>query len=128
MTPQREKELYRELKKQSSIKAKIFLKFIIYHRGIENAIARDEFLSRHDLETKISDRDFRKFYSTEIPVAYVNMKGKKGIFWPAYPGDMKPVKDLRKKALSMLSRAKRIEDKHFDLMIYEQMEFEEMRQ
>jgi len=121
MKPQNELELYQQLFLRDPLKAAIFLYFTHLHRGVKRAIARDEFRARYKLEHKINDRAFRQFYSTEIPVAYVNMKGKRGIYWPDKPRDMRPIKDLRKKALSMLWRVKNIEDKHRELIQYEQM-------
>lgn len=121
MKPQKELALYKELFLRDPLKAAMFLYFTHFHRGIESVIVRDEFRSKYKLEDRISDRTFRQFYSTEIPVAYVNIKGKKGIYWPSDPGDMKPTKDLRKKALSMLSRVKYLEDMHNELIEYEQM-------
>lgn len=117
-----ERDLFLELLKQDYLKARIFNIFLTYHRGIENAITIDDFMSRHRLESRMSRRSFRKFYSEEIPVAYVNTEDRKGLYWPTESRDMKPIKDLRKKAMAMLVRIKRLEDQHRDLMEPEQLD------
>ena len=124
----KENELYNELNTRDPLKAWIFLLFLNYHRGIDRAITIDDFMVKYELEGKIPRRSFRKFYAEEIPVAYVNVKGKRGIYWPNEPKDMKPIRDLRKKAMSMLVRIKRLEDKHRDLMEPEQLEMSSMRE
>lgn len=122
MKLQQETDLFYELLKQDYLKARIFNEFTMHHRGIENAITIDDFMAKYRLEGRISRRSFRKFYSEEIPVAYVNMKGKRGLYWPTEPKDMKPTKDLRKKAMAMLVRIKRLEDQHKELIEPEQLE------
>lgn len=122
MKLQKEEELYRKLLEQDPLKAEIFLIFTFYHRGIDDAITIDDFMERHGLRGKISRRSFRKFYSEEIPVAYVNTEDKKGLYWPTEPKDMKPIKDLRKKAMALLVRIKRLENQHKELMEPEQLE------
>ena len=125
MNHQKETDLFYELLKQDYLKARIFNMFTMHHRGIENAITIDDFMVKYRLEGRISRRSFRKFYSEEIPVAYVNTEEKKGLYWPAEPRDMKPIRDLRKKAMAMLVRIKRLEDQHRELMEPEQLEMRE---
>ncbi|GAG10787.1 unnamed protein product, partial [marine sediment metagenome] len=50
---------------------------------------------------------------------------KRGLYWPSEPKDMKPIRDLRKKAMAMLVRGKRLEDMHMELMEPEQLEMRE---
>lgn len=122
MNRKKEVELFDKYLKQDYLKARIFLMFISHHKGIENAITIDDFMVKYRLEGRISRRSFRKFYSEEIPVAYVNTEDKKGLYWPTEPKDMKSIRDLRKKAMAMLVRIKRLEDQHKELMEPEQLE------
>jgi len=122
MKHEKECELYWKLYDHDPLKAHIFLMFIRNHRGIENAITIDGFMEEYKLKGEIPRRSFRKFYSEEISVAYVNTEEKKGLYWPTERKDMKPIRDLRKKAMAMLVRVKRIEDQHCDLIESEQLE------
>lgn len=126
MKLQKESELFYELLEQDYLKAKIFNEFTMHHRGIENAITIDDFMKEYRLEGRMSRRIFRKFYANEIPVAYINVKGKRGLYWPSEKKDMKPIRDLRKKAMAMLVRVKRLEDQHRELMEPEQLEVSSM--
>ena len=82
----------------------------------------EQCMAKYRLEGRISRRSFRKFCSEEIPVAYVNTEDKKGLYWPTEPKDMKPIQDLRKKAMALLVRIKRLEDQHKELIEPEQLE------
>jgi len=124
--PEKEFKLYQDLYRDDPLRADIFLALVLFHRGISNAIIREDFLIQHQFVGKISDRAFREFYS-EIGAAYINMNGKHGIYWPCEPEDLDPIEDLRKKALSMLSRVKNIKQKHEELVRQEQMDLFERR-
>lgn len=126
MNRQKENKLFYDLMEQDYLKGRIFDSFITNHRGIDNAITIDDFMKEYRLEGRIKRRRFRKFYAEEIPVAYINVKGKRGLYWPSEKKDMKPIRDLRKKAMAMLVRIKRLEDQHRELMEPEQLEMSSM--
>lgn len=120
MTPEKEHELYLELFKESSDKARIFNVLRFFHRGREKAITHDDFLKKLEkfkLDKIPSRRNLREFLALRIPAASINMMGKKGVFWPDLPGDLFYThKDFRKKIVSMNTRWAFLKKEHEELL------------
>ena len=94
------------------------------HSGKENAITRSSFIFRYlDDIMGISDRQFRQVYS-QLPICTCD----KGGFYPIRKDEILEYRDyLRKKAIPLFSRFKRVCDAHPDLADDEgQLEFSEL--
>ena len=84
----------------------------IHHSGKENAVTREDFMVRHVYAVfSISDRQFRQLYS-QLPICTCD----KGGFYPIRPEEILEYKEyLRKKAIPMFERFRRVCDAHPDL-------------
>jgi len=86
------------------------------HAGKENAITRDKFISKYrwfglSPFLYITDRQFRRTYS-QLPIVTCS----KGGFYPIRPEEILEYRDyLRKKAIPLFSRFRRVCDAHPDL-------------
>ena len=80
-----------------------------HHRGKENAITRTSFIFRYlDDIMGISDRQFRQLYS-QLPICTCSQGG----FYPIRQEEILEYRDyLRKKAIPLFSRFKRVCDAH----------------
>ena len=93
----------------------------VHHSGKENAITRIKFIREHGWTlpddflckpTDVIDREFRQIYS-EIPICTCS----KGGFYPIRPEEILEYRDyLRKKAIPLFSRFKRVCDAHSGLI------------
>ena len=83
------------------------------HSGKENAITRSSFIFRYlDGIVGISDREFRNIYS-QLPIVTCS----KGGYYPIRREEILEYRDyLRKKAIPLFSRFKRVCDAHSGLI------------
>ena len=84
-----------------------------HHLGKENAITRSSFIFRYlDGIVGISDREFRNIYS-QLPIVTCS----KGGYYPIRREEILEYRDyLRKKAIPLFSRFKRVCDAHSGLI------------
>jgi len=84
-----------------------------YHRGKENAITREAFLLRYSGQIpELTDRIFRKIYS-ELPICTC----ERGGYWPVRKSEILEYREyLKKKAIPLFERWKRVSESHIELM------------
>lgn len=103
------------------MKEEILRIYKAHHSGKENAITRDEFIFEYNLESvwhgdifnrvNVSDRQFRQIYS-QLPIVTC----EKGGFYPIRKEEILEYREyLRKKAIPLFERFKRVYDAHPEL-------------